>query len=145
MEDQLLRLELLNLLAILKATGTKETIREYLSDRSWEISATAAISLLMEGDESAIDIVRQILQDPQPRIRLKAALILSMWSREESAIKILEEGYSKSEWEMKARILEGIGRIGSTHSIPFLIQVLKEPSQTLRLIAAMALIQCLNH
>ena len=99
----------------------------------------------MKGDEEAIKVVRQLLQDPQPRIRLQAALILSLWSREENAIQTLEEGYPNSNWELKARILEGIGRIGSTRSIPFLIHVLKEPSQTLRLISAMALIQCVNH
>jgi HEAT repeat protein len=144
-ENQLLRLELLNLLAILKASDIQHAIREYLSERSWEISATAAILLLTEGDESAIEIVQQLLHDPQPRVRLQAALILSLWSREESAIQILEAGYPNSDWEQKAHILEGIGRIGSIRSIPFLIEVLKEHSQTLRLIAAVALIQCLNH
>jgi HEAT repeat protein len=143
--NQLLRLELLNLLAILRAPETQQVIREYLLERSWEISATAAALLLTEGDESAIELVQELLQDRQPRIRLQAALILSLWSHEESAIQVLEEGYPNSEWELKARILEGLGRIGSTRSVPFLINVLKEPSQTLRLIAAMALIQCLNH
>jgi HEAT repeat protein len=99
----------------------------------------------MEGDESAVEIVQQLLQDSQPRVRLQAALILSLWSRDESAIRTLEEGYLNSNWEQKARILEGIGRIGSIRSIPFLLNVLKEHSQTLRLIAALALIQCLNH
>ena len=144
-DNQLLRLELLNLLAILKAPGTQEAIREYLMERSWEISATAAVLLLTEGDESAVEIVKHLLQDQQPRVRLQAALILSLWSREESAIQALEEGYAFNDRELKARILEGLGRIGSMRSIPFLINVLKEPSQTLRLIAAMALIQCLNH
>jgi HEAT repeat protein len=145
MDNQILRLELLNLLAILKAPETQHIIREYLMERSWEISATAAALLLTEGDESATDIVRQLLKDPLPRVRLQAALILSLWSREESAIQALEEGYQNSEWELKAKILEGLGRIGSIRSIPFLIQVLKEPSQTLRLIAALALIECLTH
>lgn len=142
---QLLHLELLNLLAILKAPNAQEAIRQYLNERTWEISATAAILLLMEGDENAIKIVQQLLKESQPRVRLQAALILSIWSREESAIQALEDGYLTSEPEMKAKVLEGIGRIGSIRSIPFLINVLKEPSQTLRLIAAMALIQCLNH
>lgn len=144
-ENQLLHLELLNLLAILKAPHAQEAIRQYLNEKTWEISATAAILLLMEGDENAIEIVQQLLQESQLRVRLQAALILSIWSREESAIQVLEDGYLTSEPELKAKILEGIGRIGSIRSIPFLIDVLKEPSQTLRLIAAMALIQCLNH
>ena len=144
-ENQLIRLELLNLLAMLKAPGTQEAIRSYLRDSSTEISALAAASLLSEGDASAILLVQQLLTDPQAKIRLQAALILSMWSREESAIQTLEEEYTKSGSELKARIVEGIGRIGSVRSVPFLLTVIKEPSQTLRLIAAIALIQCLNH
>lgn len=144
-EDQLLRIELLNLLAIVKLKGIEQAIRQYLSEKSWEISAAASVLLLTEGDEAAIDIVKQLLVDKEPRVRLRAALILSLWSREESAIQILEEGYAPSDRSSKSRILEGIGRIGSCRSIPFLLNVLKDPSQTLRLIAAMALIQCLNH
>jgi HEAT repeat protein len=144
-ENQLVRLELLNLLAILNTPGTQQAIRKYLLERSWEISATAAVLLLTEGDESAIDLVQQLLTDEQQRVRLQAALILSLWSREESAIQILQEGYPHCDWELKSKILEGLGRIGSIHSVPFLIKVLQEPSQTLRLISAMALIQCLNH
>lgn len=144
-EHQRLRLELFHLLAILKTSNIQGAVREYLSQRSWEISATAAVSLLTEGDDSAIEIVKNLLEDPQPRVSLLAALMLSLWSREERAIKVLEEGFVNGDWETKSRILEGIGRIGSTESIPFLINVLKEPSQTLRLIAAMAIIQCLNH
>ena len=60
-DNQLLRLELLNLLAILKAPGTQEAIREYLMERSWEISATAVVLLLTEGDESSIEIVKHLL------------------------------------------------------------------------------------
>lgn len=145
MQNQLLRLEMLNLIAIIRPDEAQVAIRHYLSERQWEISAAAAALLLTEGDEAAIDIVKQLLEDPQPRIRLQAALILSLWSREERAIQTLQEEYALSDWELKARILEGLGRIGSMISVPFLINVLKEPSQTLRLIGAMALIQCLNH
>lgn len=144
-ENLLIRLELLNLLAILKEPGAQAAIRDCLMERSWGISATAAALLLTEGDEQAIEIVEQLLNDSQPSIRLQAALVLSVWSHEEKAIQVLEEGFPCSDWELKARILEGLGRIGSMHSIPFLIHTLQASSQTHRLIAAMALIQCLNH
>lgn len=143
--NQLVRLEMLNLLAMLKDPQAQEAVRDYLLERSWGISATAVVLLLLEGDESAIDLVRQLLQDPQARIRMQAALVLSLWGREDSAIQTLEGGFVTSDWELKSRILEGLGRIGSMRSVPFLIGALKEPSQTLRIIAAMALIQCLNH
>ena len=74
---QLLRLELLNLLVILKYPGAPQAIKDYLSERAWEISATAVTLLLTEGDESAVDIVKELLLDSNPRIRLQAALIIS--------------------------------------------------------------------
>jgi HEAT repeat protein len=145
MENQMLRIELLNLLTILSDTDALPTIRGYLLERSWGISAAAAATLLIEGDEPAITLVQDLLNDEQPKVRLQAALVLSLWGREEAAIQALEEGYSSANHDLKSRILEGLGRIGAARSIPFLINTLHEPSQTLRVIAAMALIQCLNH
>lgn len=145
MEDQLLRLEVLNTLAILKSQYALAAIRQFLIERTWGISGTAAALLLTEGDETAVDLVQQLLNDPQQKVRLQAALVLSLWSREEDAVQALEGGFEGSDQEQKCRILEGVGRIGSMKSVPFLIKVMEEPSQTLRLIAALALIQCLNH
>jgi HEAT repeat protein len=58
---------------------------------------------------------------------------------------ILQKVYPTTDRETKERILEGIGRVGSMQSIPFLVDALDEPFQNLRIIAAAALIQCLNH
>lgn len=145
MEDQLKRLEILNLLAILKSPNAQHAIRKFLNERSWGISGAAATLLLTEGDELAINLVEELLEDPNPKIRLQAALVLSIWSEDESAIQILEQNYQGNSHEQKCRILEAIARIGSVKSVPFLINILHESSQTLRLIAALGLIQCLNN
>lgn len=145
MENQLVRLEILNTLSIIKYPRAQEAIKQFLSEKNWGVSGTASILLLTEGDESATDLVSSLLEDSNAKIRLQAALILSLWGREEKAIKILEKGYPEADKELKGRILEGIGRIGSMSSVSFLIEKLNESSQNLRIIAAMALIQCLNH
>lgn len=145
MDNQLARLKIFNILAILKEPGAQEAIRQFLAERAWGISGAAAALLLTEGDEEAVVLVQQLLQDKAPKVRLQAALVLSLWSREEAPIQELENGYVNSEMDLKLKIIEGLGRIGSMTSVPFLIERLGEPSQTLRLIAAMALIQCLNH
>lgn len=144
-EDQLARLEILNMLAVMKDPSAQAAIKRFIIERSSSVSGTASALLLTEGDEEAVDIVKQLLKEPNPRIRIRAALLLSLWSRDEAAIKTLQEGYAGADHEMKSHIIEGVGRIGSIHSVPFLIEVLREPSQTLRVVAAMALIQCLNH
>lgn len=145
MEDQLLRLEMLNLLAMFKWPQAQEAIKQFLAERSWGVTGAAASLLLTEGDETAVEIVRNLLHDPSAKVRLQAALVLSLWSQEEEAIKTLEQSYSISAQEQKCHIVEALGRIGSMQSLPFLIDLLNEPSQTLRVIAALALIQCLHH
>jgi len=145
MQDQLIRLEVLNVLAILKSVNAQEAIKQFLTEKSWGISGTAAILLLADGDELAIELVQNLLNDSHAKVRLQAALVLSLWSQEESAIRILEQSYVTGTQDQKCRILEAIARIGSIKSVPFFLQVLHEPSQTLRLIAALGIIQCLNH
>lgn len=144
-ENQLIRLELFNLLAMHQAPGALETMREFLSDRSWGISGAAAALLLTEGDASAIELVKELLKDPKPVVRFQAVLILSIWGREPEVIQLLEKEYSQGDWEQKVKILEGLGHIGALCSVPFLLEAMKEEAQSLRLVAAIALIQTLNH
>lgn len=144
-ENQLIRLELFNLLAIHQAPGALEAMREFLSDRSWGISGAAAALLLTEGDASAIELVKELLKDPKPVVRFQAVLILSIWGREPEMIQILEKEYIEADWEQKVKILEALGHIGASCSVPFLLQAMEEQAQSLRLVAAIALIQTLNH
>lgn len=143
--NQLARLEILNILSIKNYSKAEDGIRNFLKERSWGISAMASILLLSEGDESSIDLVKNLTKDPDEKIRIQAALILSLWNSGDEAVQILQDSYSNADRELKERILEGIGRIGSLTSIPFLIECLEEPFQSLRVIAASSLLQTLYH
>ena len=141
--NQITRLEVLNILALLKFPQAQEAIRDFLQEKKWGVSGMAAALLLTEGDESAIDIVHQLLKDPQPKVRVQAALMLARWGKGEDAIGILVEAYKDADRDMKERILEGLGNIGAPSTLPFLTQMLQEPYQSLRMIAAAALLECL--
>jgi len=143
--NQLVRLEILNMLSIMKYKNIEAAIKEFLQERSWGISLMASALLLTEGDESAIEHVQNLLKDPSEKVRVQAALILSMWSQGDEALPVLQEAYPCADREMKEKILEGIGRIGSFSSVPFLLDCLKEPFQLLRVIAASSLLQILYH
>lgn len=143
--NQITRLEILNLLAITRSPMAEEAIKNFLKQKKWGISAMAATLLLCEGDETALAIVHQLLHDPDTRIRLQAALVLSLWEKDEEIISLLQAHYAACDREMKERILESLGRIGSSASIAFLIDKLQEPQQVLRIIAAGSLLQCLYH
>lgn len=143
--DQLTRLELLSVLSVMRYPKAQQAVKGFLKNSSWGVSATAAATLLEEGDEEALNLVRGLLQEEDQKVRVQAALILALFGGDTSAVKVLQEAYSVVDREMKVYILEALGRVGDPESIPFLIGVLKEPFQMLRVVAASALIQSLYH
>lgn len=143
--NQTVRLELLNILAIIEAPDALESIKTFLKRADWKVTGLAAETLLGEGDETAFDLVRELLEDPNQEVRLEAALVLAAWAKDFTAVPTLLEEYPKSDRQLQIKILESLGRIGERTTIPFLIERLKEPSLMLRMIAACVLIQTLNH
>lgn len=143
--DQLTRIEILNMLAVMRYSGAENAIREFLRQHKWGIAGLASALLLMEGDEASLNLIQALLNDPDSRLRMQAALVLSLWGGKEEAIAQLEAGYASADRETKEKILEGLGKIGSRTSVPFLLEKLQDPGQSLRLIAAASLLQCLYH
>ncbi|NGX46126.1 MAG: hypothetical protein K940chlam2_01310 [Chlamydiae bacterium] len=142
--NQTVRLELLNLLAMVDYPEALDALKVFLKQRKWGVTAIAAEVLLGEGDENAVTLVRELLDDPNKEIRTEAALVLGMWGRDSQAISTLIQLYPEADRNMKIKILETLGRIGDREIVPFLVERLKEPSQTLRIIAASVLLQTLN-
>jgi HEAT repeat protein len=143
--DQLVRLDLLSMLSIMRYPKAQEAVKEFLKMRAWGVTGAAAATLLQEGDEQALEAVRALLHDKDDHIRVQAALIMTLVGNDPAAAKVLEQVYPLVDREMKVHILEAIAHAGDTQSIPFLLAVLQEPFQILRFVAASALIQCLYH
>lgn len=143
--NQLTRLEVLEILAILQYPHAQQAIKEFLKERRWGLTGMASALLLTEGDEAAVELVRGLLQDPEKEVRIQAALILALWGSEESVLQQLQEAYATADRELKGQILEGIGRIGSESSFPFLAERLQDPFPTLRIIAAAVTLESLYH
>lgn len=143
--DQLVRLEILNTLVIAQDKDAKETIKTFLEKQQWGVSAAASAVLLMEGDEEAIILVEQLLEDLNPKIRVQAALILALWGEGERALRVLIDSYPQADKNMKERIIEAVGQIGDEKGLPFLVQCMKEQRQTVRIIAAASLLRALYH
>lgn len=141
--SQIVKLEILNLLALVKYSNAQEAVLTFLKQKNWGISGMAAALLLTEGDENAVDIVKELLTYPVYKVRVQAAIILALWGQGEDALKVLQEAYFEGDREDKERIVEAIGRVSVSSSIPFLLQQLNEPSQKLRIIVACALLECL--
>lgn len=143
--DQMVRLDLLNLLCIMQHPKAQEAVKGFVKNESWGITGAAVTVLLEEGDEEAMTVIRSLLKDSDPQVRFQAAFILAMMGGDPDAVKVLQEAYPAMSRELKIQILEAIGHVGTLESIPFLVDILGEPFQLLRVVAASAMIQCLYH
>jgi HEAT repeat protein len=143
--DQMTRLDILTILSIMRAPKAQEAVRGFLKNDAWGVAGAASATLLEEGDEEALSLVRALLEEKDQKIRVQAALILALLGSDPAAVKVLQEAYPHLDREMRVHVLEALGHIGDPASIPFLIDILKEPFQMLRVVAASALIQCLYH
>jgi len=143
--DQLSRLEILNYLAILQHPQAEEAVKSFLTHELFGVTYAASNTLLEEGGEEALNILRHLLEEEDEKIRVQAALVLALTGSEPEAIDALQEAYFAMDREMKINILGAIGHIGDQKSIPFLLDLLDESHQILKVVTASALIQCLYH
>ena len=143
--DQMTRLELLNILSILRHPKAEEALKVFLKSRLVGIPYIASTTLMEEGESDAVNVLTSLLKDEDEVIRLQAALVLVMFGGDHQAIKTLEELYPNVDREIKIQILEVLGRKGERDSLPFLMQQLDEPFHIVRVVAACAIIQCVFH
>jgi HEAT repeat protein len=142
--DQMTRLNLISLLAIVEDPRAEQAIKSFLQRKSWGITGVAAATLLQEGGEDALDVVRSLVNDSDSNVRLQAMLVLAMMGKDVSVVLDLQKAYIHLDHEKKLHVLEALGRIGHEESYSFLIGVLEEPFQILRVAAAAGLIQSVN-
>lgn len=142
--DQMTRLNLLSLLTLAEDPRAINAIKNFLKKKTWGITGVAAATLLQEGDETSLEVVRQLLDDPDPDVRLQACFVMAMLGREESVLRDLQGAYVSANHERKLHILEAMGRVGNVESFHFLISAFNEPFPILRIAAAAALIQSIH-
>jgi HEAT repeat protein len=134
----------LSLLAILEDSRAQEGIKAFLKRRTWGITGLAAITLLQEGDEPSLNVLRDLLKDNDRNVRIQAAMALATIGKDKGALPVLEEAYFCAGHEMKLNILGAIAHIANKEAFPFLLKVLEEPFQILKIAAASAIIQAAN-
>lgn len=144
-KDLACRLDLYGILATCSTAGLEAMLSSFFEERSWGISGMAACLLLQEGDESAMESVKKLLQAESLEIRLQAAFILAIGAQDPDALSILQESYPTVGRELKEQILVAMGSIGAKSTISFLRSCLLEQSTILRLRASGALLRCLYH
>lgn len=143
--DQIVRLQILNVLSMRKHKEALPAIRNFLKNSDWGVVAEASALLIQEGEEPELELVRALIHDKDEEVRLQAALVLALFGADHISIPILMKDYPLVSREQKIQILLALGHIGDPQAIPFLLSVMQEPFQQLRIIAASCLIQILFH
>ena len=143
--DRLTRLDLLGLLSMLHYPQALDAVKSFLKTGQAQLVGAAAGTLIQELEEEGVAALKLLLEDPEQEVRLEAALILALWGKESSGVGVLLQAYPGVPRERKIQILEALGHSGDPSAVPFLLEVLGEPFQVLRIVAASALIQCLYH
>jgi hypothetical protein len=142
--DQMTRLKIVSMLAMVEDPRAIDALKSFLSLRKWNITGVAAATLLQEGDDTSLEVVRLLLEDTDAQVCLQACLVLAMYGKDETVLRQLQDAYPGSEFEMKLSILEALGSVGGTNSFSFLLGVLREPFPMLRVAGAAALLQSIN-
>lgn len=144
--DATVRLELLNLLAIVDPEAALLPLRHFLQSRTAAVSGAAAALLLTEGDDSAIELIEELMQHAKnEQHKLQAALVLALWGKSGTAVAPLHSLYGTAPRRAKEQLLAAIGHIGADESLPLLVEALESPTPSLRIHAAAALLQALAH
>ncbi|MCH9621552.1 MAG: hypothetical protein S4CHLAM20_09740 [Chlamydiia bacterium] len=143
--DSMTRLQLLSKLSILEVEGAYESMRSFLKNKMWGVSSSAAIMMLEDSKLEDIELLKDLLKDEDPIVRLQAALVLAFYGNDKSVASVLEKAYDSVDWEKRIMILEAIGVIGNRASIPFVIEKMKKESFILQKMSAATLLQCLYH
>lgn len=141
--DQSLELELLSILAVKEDGRAEKAIRSFLQKKRWGLTGMAALTLLKEGNEESLKLLKSLLNDPEKNVRCQAALVLAVYGKDESAIPFLEEAYNEADRELKVKLLEALCYVGKENSYNFFLKAMEEPFQALRIIAASGVIQAI--
>ena len=144
MVDQQTRLNLYNALAIKRYPRVGETIREFLQNKPAGVPFAAALTLIEEGSQDALDHVKALLSDEDQIVRLQAAFAIAATGEGKAMLPIFQEIYPKVDRETKLQIIEALGHFGKTESLPFLLEIMGTEFYVLRIASASAIIRAIN-
>lgn len=143
--DDQTRLSLLNILAIFRYPKADVAIKKYLKAKHLGSTFVASKALLEEGGQDAEEVIKNLLNDQDIHIRLQAGLVLALYGEDEQTFEVLKEAYYQVDKELKSHIIEAFGQLGSKKAIFFLVDLLDDPFNINRVLAASAIIQCIYH
>lgn len=142
-DDLQVKLDLIRMLACCNSLKVNNLLKPLLQERTWGVAWQAARIMLSEGID-IYNVLQTLLQDPNPYISLQAACILASETQDEKALDLFTTLYKTVPRQLKEQILMSLAHLKQKKIIPFLVDVLDEPSETLRVRASVAILLISN-
>lgn len=115
-----------------------DSLQNFLSSPKPEIRARAVEALGKLQDDRCRAPLLKMLNDPSPNVRLEAAFALGQLGQSSAEQNLIDALHSKEIIEVKARVVEALGKIGAERSIPVLAELMKDENSVLRAEAALS-------
>ncbi len=135
---------LLNLLAVLEDPRAYGAISDFLETHHSNAALASMPQFIRAGSAQLLDLICSFFDHPDLNKRIQAAALVAMLKKEEKALQILYDAYPQVDRRLKEMIVTIVGQIGAKDSIPFLMEAIYEPSQSMRIVAASSLMQCIR-
>ena len=134
--DKHFRLQIFHLLAIKKMPEAKEVLKELLKSDLFEISLDAMVHFWENFGYDDKDYLATLLEDHDPELRLKAALVLNYLDYNKDIRKFLMESYQKQTYSMQIQILFSLSKYHEDDVIDFYVKNLKSKYPLIQAITA---------
>ncbi|MCH9632398.1 MAG: hypothetical protein S4CHLAM6_07320 [Chlamydiae bacterium] len=143
-QSEVVQFCLLNLLAIVEDPRANVAISNFLETHHSNAALASMPQFIRAGSAPLLELICSFFNHPDLTKRIQAAALVAMLKKEEKALEVLYEAYPLVDRALKEMIITIVGQIGSKDSIPFLMDAIYEPSQSMRILASSSLMQCLR-
>lgn len=134
--DQHLRLKIFHLLAIKKHPSAKDVLKQLLKTDLFELSLDAMVHFWEHFGYEDSEYLKNILQDQDPDLRLKAALVLNFLDYDKSIRKYLMDSFPKQPYAMQIQILFALSKYREDDVIDFYLKMIDSKYPVLQAISA---------
>ncbi|MFQ5751769.1 MAG: HEAT repeat domain-containing protein [bacterium] len=116
-----------------------DSLKLFLNSPEPKYRARAVEALGKLQDTSCLPDIIKMLKDPDHKVRLETAFALGQLGNSEAEAALIEQlNQSEESSEVKIRIVEALGKVGTKRSFPILIRLFKAENAKLRAEAALS-------
>lgn len=134
--DKHIRLKIFHLLALKKMPESKELLKSILKSDLFDVSLDAMVHFWENFGYEDRDYLKTILNENDPELKLKAALVLSYLDYDKDSRKALLECYNKQSYSMQIQILFALSKYSDDDVIEFYVKNLKSKYPLVQAISA---------